>query len=384
MTNTSIASGWDQSKLRFQSRVIRELIDVIAKFLDPETLGLAYGVTEEDVRLFAEAVLDDSLGADIERFVASDPAAKIAGGDANEYVLSAYKGVTAVLHYRVANALLYKNSLLVGKSDYRDALDQDGAGVDLDSNDTYFVAAARRISEQAAIQTTVEINPAARIAKGLVIDHGINVRIGVDGDSGVVVGETCEIGENCTILNGVVLGAAEVNTGAASSKRRHPKVGNDVTICAGVRVLGGITVGDGVWIGPGCIVAHDIPNGFRVQMLTELQYERPTSSAGHSDIRLYGLVPSGEHLLLYGNGLAQAELTVTDRFGEPVPGAAIRVLEIGSDCVRLDLETEDSFALPPDLLLEIVVGVRRFYLIKPPALFLAVERKRTRAEGRQT
>ncbi|HEX4297787.1 MAG TPA: serine O-acetyltransferase, partial [Devosia sp.] len=90
----------------------------------------------------------------------------------------------------------------------------------------------------------VDINPAARIGKGLMLDHA----------TGFVVGETAVIGDNCSILQGVTLGG----TGKADEDR-HPKIGNGVLIGAGATVLGNIRVGDCARIGAGSVVVRDVP-----------------------------------------------------------------------------------------------------------------------------
>lgn len=90
----------------------------------------------------------------------------------------------------------------------------------------------------------VDINPAARIGKGIMLDHG----------TGVVVGETAVIGDNVSILQGVTLGG----TGKADEDR-HPKIGNGVLIGAGAKVIGNIKVGDCARIGAGSVVVKEVP-----------------------------------------------------------------------------------------------------------------------------
>ncbi len=90
----------------------------------------------------------------------------------------------------------------------------------------------------------VDINPAARIGRGIMLDHA----------TGFVVGETAVIGDNCSILQGVTLGG----TGKADEDR-HPKIGNGVLIGAGAIVLGNIKVGDCARIGAGSVVVRDVP-----------------------------------------------------------------------------------------------------------------------------
>jgi len=106
----------------------------------------------------------------------------------------------------------------------------------------YFIA--RWISERTRRKTGIEIHPAAKIGKGLFIDHG----------TGVVIGETTEIGNNVTIYQGVTLGGTGKDKG-----KRHPTIGNNVLIGAGAAVLGPFTVHDGAKIASGAVVLKEVP-----------------------------------------------------------------------------------------------------------------------------
>ncbi|MBU3804259.1 MAG: serine O-acetyltransferase [Candidatus Cellulosilyticum pullistercoris] len=106
----------------------------------------------------------------------------------------------------------------------------------------FFVA--RLISQIARGLTGIEIHPGATIGKGLFIDHGM----------GVVIGETCEIGDNVTIYHGVTLGGTGKDHG-----KRHPTIGNNVMISAGAKVLGPFKVGDNSRIAANAVVLQEIP-----------------------------------------------------------------------------------------------------------------------------
>ncbi len=142
-----------------------------------------------------------------------DPAAR---GVRSLEILALWPGVHALLAHRVANAL-------------------HRAGVPL---------LPRMIAAIARSVTGIEIHPAARIGRGLFIDHGM----------GVVIGETAEIGDDVTLYQGVTLGG----TGFATGKR-HPTVQDNVTIGSGARLLGPINVGHGSKIGANTVVVHDVP-----------------------------------------------------------------------------------------------------------------------------
>ncbi len=106
---------------------------------------------------------------------------------------------------------------------------------------------ARFMSHIARFLTGIEIHPAARIGPGVFIDHGM----------GVVVGETAEIGDDCTIYQGVTLGGTSLTKGA----KRHPTLGRGVIVGANSQMVGGFTVGDGARIGSGAVVVKPVPPG---------------------------------------------------------------------------------------------------------------------------
>lgn len=103
---------------------------------------------------------------------------------------------------------------------------------------------ARAISQFARFLTGIEIHPGATIGRGLFIDHG----------SGVVIGETTEIGDYCTLYQGVTLGGTGIEHG-----KRHPSLGNDVLVGAGAKVLGPFKVGDHAKIAAGAVVLTEVP-----------------------------------------------------------------------------------------------------------------------------
>lgn len=104
---------------------------------------------------------------------------------------------------------------------------------------------ARLISQRAVRKTGIEIHPAAEIGRRFFIDHG----------TGVVIGETTQIGDDVTIYQGVTLGGTGKDTG-----KRHPTIGNNVMIGAGAKVLGPFKVGDNVNIAAGAVVLEEIPS----------------------------------------------------------------------------------------------------------------------------
>ena len=155
--------------------------------------------------------LFDNIKSDIAAVRERDPAARSA-----IEILLLYPGLKAIRMYRRAH-WFYKHKC-------------------------FFLA--RLISQRAARKTGIEIHPGAKIGKGLFIDHG----------TGVVIGETAEIGENCTIYQGVTLGGTGKDHG-----KRHPTLGNNVMVGAGAKVLGPFKVGDNSRIAAGAVVLSEVP-----------------------------------------------------------------------------------------------------------------------------
>jgi serine O-acetyltransferase len=152
-----------------------------------------------------------NLKEDIKVIFEQDPAAR------NYFeVILTYSGLHAIWAHRVAHTL--------HKSKF------------------YFLA--RVVSQISRFFTGIEIHPGATIGKRLFIDHGM----------GVVIGETCEIGDNVTIYQGVTLGGTGKDKG-----KRHPTVQDNVLISSGAKVLGAITIGENAKVGAGSVVLQNVP-----------------------------------------------------------------------------------------------------------------------------
>lgn len=152
-----------------------------------------------------------SIVAELDSIRERDPAAA-----SNLEVAALYSGFHALAAYRIAHVLHVKG----------------------------YVIPARFISQTAKFFTGIEIHPGAKIGKGLFIDHG----------AGVVIGETAEIGDNCTLYQGVTLGGTGKDVG-----KRHPTLGNNVLVGAGAKILGPFTVGDNVKIAANAVVLSAVP-----------------------------------------------------------------------------------------------------------------------------
>lgn len=138
---------------------------------------------------------------------------------------------------------------------------------------------ARWISQHNRHKTGIEIHPAAKLGKGVFIDHGM----------GVVIGETTVIGDNCTIYQNVTLGGTGKELG-----KRHPTLGNNVLVGSGAKVLGPFTVGDNARIAAGAVVLSEVPpnatavgvparivklNGIRSETLDQIHISDPVANA---------------------------------------------------------------------------------------------------------
>ncbi len=169
---------------------------------------------EKDIKKLKRNIVKakNEIVNDIKVIRERDPAAT-----SNIEVALLYSGFHAVLAYRLSHALYKK--------------------------DKHF--AARLVSQTARFLTGIEIHPGATIGKGLFIDHG----------SGVVIGETAELGDNCTLYQGVTLGGTGKDVG-----KRHPTLGNNVMVGSGAKVLGPFTVGNNVKIAANAVVLDAIPD----------------------------------------------------------------------------------------------------------------------------
>lgn len=151
------------------------------------------------------------ISEDIAAIRERDPAAR-----SKWEILTCYPGLHALFFHRIAHACWNAGFLWFG----------------------------RWLSHWGRFLTGIEIHPGAKIGHRVFIDHGL----------GVVIGETAEIGDDCTIYQGVTLGGTALNGG-----KRHPTLGRGVVVGAGAKVLGPITIGEGSRIGANAVVVRDVP-----------------------------------------------------------------------------------------------------------------------------
>jgi serine O-acetyltransferase len=153
----------------------------------------------------------DAIRRDVRAVMERDPAARSAAE-----VLLCYPGVHVLMFYRVAHRLWNRG----------------------------WTTTSRFLMHVARFMTGIEIHPAARLGPGLFIDHGM----------GMVIGETAEVGENVTLLQGVTLGGTSLKR-----EKRHPTLGDNVVVGAGAKVIGGFRIGEGSRIGAGSVVVREVP-----------------------------------------------------------------------------------------------------------------------------
>ncbi|HUN70222.1 MAG TPA: serine O-acetyltransferase [Burkholderiales bacterium] len=187
------------------------------------------------------------LREDIASVFERDPAAR-----STWEVLTCYPGLHAVWIHRVAHWFWRHGLLWLG----------------------------RLVSHLGRWITGIEIHPAVVIGRRVFIDHGM----------GVVIGETAEIGDDCTIYQGVTLGGTSLYRGT----KRHPTLGKGVVVSAGAKVLGGFTVGDGAKVGSNAVVLKEVPAGATVVGIPGRIVEESGSGREKTGFAAYGVVPNQE------------------------------------------------------------------------------------------
>lgn len=188
---------------------------------------------------------------DIDSIIARDPAAKSAWE-----VITCYPGLHAIIMHRWAHWCWKREWKWLG----------------------------RFISHLGRAFTGIEIHPGATIGRRVFIDHGM----------GVVIGETAEVGDDCTIYQGVTLGGTSLHRGA----KRHPTLGRGAIIGAGAKVLGAFTVGEGAKVGSNAVVAKEVPPGATAvgipARIVEKNVDNAKEQAAARMFAAYGLTPNAD------------------------------------------------------------------------------------------
>jgi serine O-acetyltransferase len=242
------------------------------------------------------------LRSDVQCILDRDPAAR-----SRWEVLTCYPGLHAVLLHRLAHGFWNMGFKWLG----------------------------RFVSHISRWFTGIEIHPAAKIGDRVFFDHAM----------GVVVGETAEIGDGCTIYQGVTLGGTSLYKG----EKRHPTLGKDVVIGAGAKVLGGFTVGDGAKVGSNAVVTKPVPAGATavgnpariIQAETDAKREEAASKMGFS---AYGVTQNDDPVSQAMRGLIDNATSQEHQIA--LLWKAIEQLSSGQakpDCVPTDAARQEHF-----------------------------------------
>jgi len=212
-----------------------------------------------------------NLRDEIDATLARDPAAR-----SRLEVVLCYPGFHALLFHRLAHWLWERGWLLAG----------------------------RFVSHIGRVLTGIEIHPGARIGRRLFIDHGM----------GVVIGETAEIGDDCTLYQGVTLGGTSLERG----RKRHPTLGNGVIVSVHAQVLGPFRVGDAARIGAQAVVLSEVPEGATMVGIPAKPVARQRSSSEpRAGFQPYALGPEiPDPIARALNGLLDEVTTLRARLSE--------------------------------------------------------------------
>jgi serine O-acetyltransferase len=187
---------------------------------------------------------------------------------------------------------------------------------------------ARFLSHLSRIINGIEIHPGAKIGKRVFIDHGL----------GVVIGETSEIGDDCTIYQGVTLGGTSLYKGA----KRHPTLGQGVVVSAGAKVLGGFTIGDFARIGSNAVVLKEVPpNATAVGIPARIvRAELPVqaSDAAKERFSAYGITPEADDPVSLA---LKSLIDITLELENKVKSLEQQISQKVDDCIESKDNTQD-------------------------------------------
>ena len=250
------------------------------------------------------------LRSDIRCILERDPAARSAWE-----VLTLYPGLHAVVLHRAAHGCWTRGFKWLG----------------------------RAISQLSRWLTGIEIHPGAKLGERVFFDHAM----------GVVVGETAEIGDGCTIYQGVTLGGTSLYKGT----KRHPTLGRDVVVSAGAKVLGGFTVGNGAKIGSNAVVIKPVPAGATAVgipariILPKADAQGDAAHAGDAAMAAprfsaYGITPDDDPLSQAMRGLIDNAANQEQQIAllwQALEALSERVRVPRGDCVPAEASREASF-----------------------------------------
>ncbi len=242
------------------------------------------------------------LRSDIRCILERDPAAR-----STWEVVTCYPGLHALMLHRLAHGLWTRRFFWLG----------------------------RFVSHVSRWLTGIEIHPGAKIGDKVFIDHGM----------GVVIGETAEIGDGCTIYQGVTLGGTSLYKGT----KRHPTLGPNVVVSAGAKVLGGFEVGEGAKIGSNAVVIKPVPAGatavgIPARIIQAEDSARREAAASRMGFSAYGITDSDDPLSQAMKGLIDNASSQEHQIA--LLWKAIEQLSAGQggpDCVPQDAARREGF-----------------------------------------
>ncbi len=240
------------------------------------------------------------LRSDIQCILDRDPAAR-----SKWEVVTCYPGLHAILLHRLAHALWKRRFFWLG----------------------------RFTSQVSRWLTGIEIHPGAVIGEGVFIDHGM----------GVVIGETAEVGDGCTIYQGVTLGGTSLYKG----EKRHPTLGKNVVVSAGAKVLGGFTVGDNAKVGSNAVVIKPVPAGatavgIPARIIQADDTARREQAAAKMGFSAYGITSNDDPLSQAMKGLIDNAASQEHQIAL-LWQAIEKLAQQQKDCVPLDAQVRESF-----------------------------------------
>lgn len=293
--------------------ILFELNEEISQVLS----GLQDIWIDESMERIKEIAMEHVI-SDLIRFMEEDPSLHNV-----EKVAWESNGFKAVRYYR------YLNSIYRVFQNYKEkSLDEPNDIKDLED---FIMEYIQKQSETVKNNTKVEIHPMANIGKGFIIDHG----------TGTVIGERVTIGDNCTILNDVILGSAF--NPSIPAEDRHPTLKNGIIICSGVRILGNIEIGNNCKIGTKCIIKRSIPDNTVVSLVNQLQISRTLTK---ERVIIFGIIPQANNIiLLYGRNLPCSDSLKVEILSEcyvPINEVNIRILEKSNDLITIKISTSIS------------------------------------------
>lgn len=251
---------------------------------------------------------------DLSARVKLDPAV-----DSPEDTIRADLSFQAILAYRIANCIYYDEEI---DSELRMRISQ-------------------QICEYSKKITNIDIHPGAQIGERFVVDHGVNT----------VIGSTAQVGTDCTIigerfhvLQGVILGAYDVDNNIVG--KRHPTVGNHVTICGCTRIFGPINIGDHVTISPCSVIIDDIPAYHDVVIVNQLQLCKQNGKGsldGKPRIKIYGVVPCDDNIVvIHGFNLKGLTVKLVNYDMQELNEVQIIKLDEDVTFIKFKLHVEDK------------------------------------------